>query len=135
MDGLDNKDSETIGSQLGDEAFNHAEYNGEEYRIHERQRIDAVNQPKVLALRALLGMLEEDDDHLQQRIHAAPPPGDLRARRRKATMYWLIVAGLTIAAFVFSMLTFEPFRFGWKAWGYCLGIAIIVPFEPSSARR
>ena len=128
MDGLNNKESETIGSQVGDEAFNHAECNGEEYRIHERQRIDTANQPKVLALRAVLGMLEEDDDHLQQRIHAAPPPGDLRARRRKAAMYWLIVAGLTIAAFVFSMLTFEPFRFGWKAWGYCLGIAIIVPF-------
>jgi len=43
-------------------------------------------------------------------------------------MYWLMVVGLTVAAFVFSMLTFEPFRFGWKAWGYCLGIAIIVPF-------
>jgi hypothetical protein len=126
MDGLN--DSQTIGSQLGDEAFNHAECQGEEYRIHERQRIDAANQSKVLILKATLGMLAEDEDHLRQRIHAAPPPGDLRSRRRKAAMYWLIVAGLTIAAFVFSMLTFEPFRFGWKAWGYCLGIAIIVPF-------
>ena len=79
MDGLNNKESETIGSQVGDEAFNHAECNGEEYRIHERQRIDTANQPKVLALRAVLGMLEEDDDHLQQRIHAAPQSGNVLA--------------------------------------------------------
>ena len=33
MDGLNNKESETIGSQVGDEAFNHAECNGEDFVI------------------------------------------------------------------------------------------------------
>ena len=83
MNEVNNKESETIGSQVGDEAFNHAECNGEEYRIHERQRIDTANQPKVLALMAVLGMLEEDEEHLQQRIHAAPQSGNVLGYRRR----------------------------------------------------
>jgi hypothetical protein len=36
--------------------------------------------------------------------------------------------GPWIAAFVFSVITFDPFRVGWKGYLYCLGIAIVTPF-------
>ena len=58
----------------------------------------------------------------------APPPGDLRSRRRKSAYYWGVTIILTIAAFVFSLLSFDPFRVGWKGYLYCLGIAIVTPF-------
>jgi hypothetical protein len=60
-------------------------------------------------------------------LHALPPY-DLRSRRRKAAYYWDVMIILTIAAFVFSLLAFDPFRIGWKGYLYCLGIAIVTPF-------
>ena len=35
---------------------------------------------------------------------------------------------LALAAFVFSLLAFDPYRLGWKSYLYCLGIAIVTPF-------
>src|SRR5207237_213408 len=61
-------------------------------------------------------------------IEQAPPPGDLRTRRRKALYYWIVTAILTVAAFFFSLLAFEPYRLGWKSYLYCSGIAIVTPF-------
>jgi hypothetical protein len=49
-------------------------------------------------------------------------------RRRKAIFRYAIAVLLTIAAFIFSVLAFDPYQLGWKAWLYCLGIAIVTPF-------
>jgi len=116
------------GTQVGTEAFHHAERQGDEYCGQERQRIDAANRPKILALRASVADLREQEGELLERIRQAPPAGDLRMRQRKARRYWCVVGILTSAAFVFSILTFEPYRFGCKGWLYCVGIAIVTPF-------
>jgi hypothetical protein len=81
-----------------------------------------------LALGASIAELQDWEGDLVERLRKAPPPGDLRMRRRKALVYWCIAGVLTIAAFVFSVLTLDPFRLGWKAWLYSLGIAIVAPF-------
>jgi hypothetical protein len=49
-------------------------------------------------------------------------------RKRKALFRYAVAALLTVAAFVFSLLAFEPYQLGWKAWLYCLGIAVVTPF-------
>lgn len=35
---------------------------------------------------------------------------------------------LALAAFIFSLLAFDPFRLGWKSYLYCLGIAVVTPY-------
>lgn len=116
------------GTQLGTEAFNHAERQGDEYCREERKRIDEANRPKILALRATFADLQDQERELLERIRNAPPAGDLRKRQRKARRYWCLVSLLAGAAFFFSVLTFEPYQFGWKGWLYCIGIAIVTPF-------
>jgi hypothetical protein len=54
--------------------------------------------------------------------------GTVATRRRKAIFRYAIAVLLTIAAFIFSVLAFDPYQLGWKAWLYCLGIAIVTPF-------
>ncbi len=46
----------------------------------------------------------------------------------KHIFHWATGILLAAAAFVFSVIAFEPFRLGPKAYLYCLGIAIITPF-------
>lgn len=123
-----NDDTKRIGEELGMEAAMHVERHGEQFCAAERQRIETVNRPKIMALRAKLAVLREDEQNLQERIYKAPPEGDLRSRRRRAFLLYAITVLLTIAAFTFSLLAFDPFRLGWKAWLYCLGIAIVTPF-------
>jgi len=116
------------GGVIGTEAAIHVDRHSASYCASERQRIETVNRPAILALRARVSQLQEQERHLEQRIYQAPPPGDFRMRRRKAIFRYLIAALLTIAAFIFSVLAFDPYQLGWKAWLYCLGIAIVTPF-------
>ena len=116
------------GEVIGTEAAVHVDRHSATYCASERQRIETVNRPAILALRARVGQLREQEQDLQARIYQAPPPGDVRLRRRKAILRYLIAALLTIAAFIFSVLAFDPYQLGWKAWLYCLGIAIVTPF-------
>ena len=75
-----------------------------------------------------MGQLQDQARDLENRIYQAPPPGTVQARRRKAIFRYAIAALLTVAAFIFSVLAFDPYRLGWKAWLYCFGIAIVTPF-------
>jgi hypothetical protein len=116
------------GGVIGTEAATHVDRHSATYCASERQRIETVNRPAILALRARVGQLQQQERHLEERIYHAPPPGEFRMRRRKAIFRYLIAAILTIAAFIFSVLAFEPYRLGWTVWLYCLGIAIVTPF-------
>ena len=116
------------GGVIGTEAAIHADRHSATYCASERQRIETVNRPKILALRARVGHMQKEERDLEERIYQAPPPGDVRMRKRKAIFRYLIAALLTIAAFIFSVLAFDPYQLGWKAWLYCLGIAIVTPF-------
>ena len=116
------------GGAIGIEAANHVDRHSESYCTSERQRIETVNRPAILALRARVGQLQDEARDLEGRINQAAPPGTLTARKRKAIFRYAIAALLTIAAFIFSVLAFDPYQLGWKAWLYCLGIAIVTPF-------
>jgi hypothetical protein len=121
-------DAESVGEQLGVEGVGSVVSKVEAYCAHEEQRIELTNQPRILALRQEGSLLLAEERDLAERLRHAPPPGDLRSRRRKAAYYWAVTIILTLAAFVFSLLSFDPFRLGWKAYLYCLGIAVVTPF-------
>jgi len=116
-----------IGEAIGQEAFTEAEDQGENYCRHERQRIAVSNEPKILAAKAEYAHLEEIARDLKERISKAPLPADVKTRRRKMWCYRLLVALLSLSAFVFLLVAFEPFRLGWKAWLYGVGIALVTP--------
>jgi hypothetical protein len=121
-------DAETIGEQLGLQSVGSVVSKVESYCAYEEQRIELTNQPRILALRQEGALLLEEEQDLVDRLRHAPPPGDLRSRQRKSAYYWSVTITLTVAAFVFSVLSFDPFRIGWKGYLYCLGIAIVTPF-------
>jgi len=117
-----------VGREIGSEAAVRTEEHAAEYCGRERQRIELTNQPGILALRAKIGVLNQTADDIEARIPQAAPPGEARSRKRKALCLWTIAAILSIAGFAFAVIAFEPFRFGWKAWLYCVGIAVVTPF-------
>jgi len=121
-------DSDSIGEQLGVEGVGSVVSKVEAYCAYEEQRIELTNQPRIVALRQEGSLLLAEERDLVERLRHAPPAGDLRSRRRKAAYYWGVTIILTVAAFVFSLLSFDPFRVGWKGYLYCLGIAIVTPF-------
>jgi hypothetical protein len=121
-------DAESIGEQLGTEGVGSVVRKVEAYCTYEEQRIELTNQPRIIALQQEQVFLLDEGRDLIQRLRHAPPPGDRRSRRRKAAYYCAITTVLTLAAFIFSVLTFDPFRVGWKGYLYCLGIAIVTPF-------
>ncbi len=121
-------DAESVGEQLGVEGVQSVVSKVEAYCAYEERRIELTNQPRILGLRQEGSLLLEEERDLMERLRHAPPPGDLRSRRRRTVYYWGITVVLTIAAFVFSVLSFDPFRVGWKGYLYCLGIAVVTPF-------
>jgi hypothetical protein len=122
------RDQRQNGEDFGMEAASHVDRHSASYCASERQRIETVNRPAILALRARVGQLRDQEQDLESRIYQALPPGTVQARRRKAIFRYAIVVLLTVAAFIFSVLAFDPYQLGWKAWLYCLGIAIVTPF-------
>jgi hypothetical protein len=120
-------DAERIGEQLGIDGVGGVVSKVEAYCTYEEQRIELTNQPRVVALRLEGEFLLEEERDLIERLSHAPPEGACRSRQ-KAVYYCAITAVLTLAAFVFSVLTFDPFRVGWKGYLYCAGIAIVTPF-------
>lgn len=123
----DERTDENIGHQLGTEAIDHGERHAAEYCLHERQRLRAVNEPRIMAIRCRIAQLQEQDREVEERIRKAPPPGDVRSRRQKALRYWVLTFLLAVAAFAFAILTFDPFRLGFKGILYALGVAVITP--------
>jgi hypothetical protein len=121
-------DATDIGRQLGADGVNSVVAKVEQYCAYAEQRIALKNHPSVLGLRAELSLLTDEERQLADRLSQAPPAGDLRHKRRKAISAWTFTAILTGAGFFFALLSFEPFRLGWKSYVYCLGIAVVVPF-------
>jgi hypothetical protein len=119
---------QTPGEELGGKALAEALSKAHNYCEYETQRIALTNNSKITALRAELTLLQGEDTKLQERLQRALPPGDLKERRQKAIYYWTVVVFLTVTAFFFSLLAFDPYRLGWKSYFYCLGIAVISPF-------
>lgn len=119
---------ENIGTQLGNEAVEHGGRHAVGFCEHERQRIETANEPQIGALRAKLALFQEEEQQLAGRISKAPPAIETEKRRRKVLYYWSIALLLSTATYIFAVLALEPYRLGWKAWLYCLGIAVVTPF-------
>ena len=117
-----------IGSRFGEEAANHVERLATDYCSCERDRIELANEPRVNELRVEGLALQELESALDERLRRLPAVDDYRHRTRSIVVHWATGVLLATAAFVFSLIAFEPFRLGPKAYLYCLGIAIITPF-------
>ncbi len=120
----ENEDGEVLGYAAVDQVTDRAA----RYCRSEREQIEVGNQPAIEARRAELELQVERERELKDRLQKLPPPGDLKARRRKARYYWVVTMVLSAAGFYFSLLTFDPYRLGAKAYLYCLGIAMVTPF-------
>jgi hypothetical protein len=120
--------AENIGQTLGFEGVGSVVSKVEEYCAYEERRITLKNEPRILSLRAEIAILQDEECTLEERLKNAQPPCDFRNRRRKAAYYWTVAVLLVLAAFVFSLLAFDPYRLGWKSYLYCLGIAVVTPF-------
>ena len=119
---------EGVGHQLGYEGVEHIVSNVDGFCESERQRIELLNAPRILALRAEMASLMEREQELKERLREAPVRTPVPKSEHKTTYYWFVAALLTVAGFIFSVIAFEPFEFGWKSYVYCLGIAVITPF-------
>lgn len=116
-----------IGGQLGTEGIGGLVSNAEAYCACESRRIVLTNEPRIIALQKEGSLLMEEKHDIVGRLRLAPPPGDLKSRRRKALYYCMTALFLTVSAFVFSLYSFEPFGLGIKSYLYCLGVAVVVP--------
>lgn len=117
-----------IGQTLGVEGVDSVVSKVEQYCAHEERRITLANEPRILSLKAEIAILQDVERTLEERLKHVAPPSDFRNRRRKAAYYWIVTILLAVAGFVFSLLSFDPYRLGWKSYLYCLGIAIVTPF-------
>lgn len=122
------EESQSIGSRLGVDGIQNIVELVERYCACEERRITLANRAPVLRSKAELSFLVEEARRLADRLRHEPPPGDLRHLFRRALYYWTVTGALTIAGFALTLLAFDPFRLGWKAWVYCVGIAIVTPF-------
>jgi hypothetical protein len=123
-----NDNPEQIGEQLGIESVEQAIGNLETYCRFAQQAIALRNKPEISALQAEGSLLMDEEKDLVTRLQHAPPNGDLRIRRAKALYSLSVTVLLTVAGVFFALLAFEPYRFGWKARLYCMGISVVTPF-------
>jgi hypothetical protein len=119
---------ESAAEQLGTEGVDNLVTNAERICTFKQQHIEFTNQGPIVGLKGQYDLLLAEERRLLDVLQLAPPPGDLRRLRRRAIYYWSITAILAIAGFFATLLSFEPFRLGWKAYLYCGGIAVLTPF-------
>jgi hypothetical protein len=119
---------EGAAQQLGTEGVDNLVTNAERICTYKQEHIQLTNQGPIVGLKGQYQILAAEERRILEVLQMAPPPGDLRRLRRRAIYYWSITAILIIAGFFATLLSFEPFRLGWKSWLYCGGIAVLTPF-------
>ena len=120
--------AEDVAQQLGMEGVDNLVTNAERVCTYEQQRIELTNQSMIMRLHGEYNLLVAEEQRIEEKLHTAPPSGDLRRLRRRAIYSLSITAFLTVAAFALSLMTLAPFRLGWVSWLYCGGIAIVTPY-------
>jgi hypothetical protein len=121
-------EAEGAAQQLGTEGVDNLVTNAERICTFKKQHIELTNQALIVRFQGQYKVLATEEHQLWERLQMAPPPGDLRRLRRRAIYYWSITVMLTVAGFFATLLSFAPFRLGWKSWLYCGGIAVLTPF-------
>lgn len=124
----DEHSNEPVGGQIGTEAADHVLHQAQEYCDSARQHIEVTNQPKIIALKAQMSLLVDEERELKERIRRAPPAGDFRSRRRKSRYYWAVFAILWVVGVALAVLTLDVYRLGWVSYFICTGIALVFPF-------
>jgi len=123
-----NVDGNHAGERLGNDGVDQLVERAQAVCECERLRIELANQSLLTARKAEYSALLEQDEDLQKRIYNAKPPHEERARRARIIYCWTVASVLVVAGFVLSLLTLEPYRLGYKAVLYCLGMAIATPY-------
>jgi len=116
------------GADLGEQAVEHVAQYATEICNYERQRLVLTSEPRINELHAQGSELTKHKRGLEDRLHFAPAPHAVKSQRRRVAYYWTTGIALAVAAFFFALLSFEPFRLGWKGWLYCVGVGIVTPF-------
>lgn len=95
------------------------------YCDNQEQYIAATNQPEIMVLRARGSLLQNRCKDLRRDLVEAVRAA--RDRTLKGSRAWNLTIAiiLTIAAFFFALMTFDPFRLGWKPYLYCGGLAVL----------
>ena len=121
--------NETVtGSQLGAHGVDNLVTHAERICTYEQQRIELTNEAILRGLEGEYRLLLQEEQRLEERLQKAPPAGDLRRLRFRAIYYWSVTAILIVSGFFATLLSFDPFRLGWKSWLYCIGITVLTPF-------
>jgi hypothetical protein len=121
-------DPEEVGEQLGMAGVGSMLEKIEAYCSQEVQRIELMNEPKIVALQAESTLLLQEEETLEHQIRNTPAPAAARNRPSRRVYTWGVVILLALSGFIFSVVAFDPFRLGWKSYLYCLGIAVVTPF-------
>ena len=121
-------DAQGTAQQLGTDGIDNVVTNAERICTYETQRIALSNEPDILSFKGQFDVLVVEQQRIEDRLRMAPPPGDLRRLRHRAIYAWTLTVLLVVAGFAFALLSFAPFRLGWKGWLYCAGIAAVTPF-------
>src|SRR5216684_2303924 len=124
---MNNLMTEQLAQQLGCAAFQREADFAQTLCEHEKQRINASNEPEIASWRARLLILDRLRNELldeRDKCCAHAPQGSTSNRH----WYLFIATALTIAGFAFSLIAFEPFRFGWKGVLYSAALALVAPF-------
>lgn len=91
---------------------------------NQQRHIEASNHGEIQALKAKGSLLSDEREGLRKKI-----ANEERVRRHRPghARLWnaCVAAALTIAAFAFALMTFDPFQLGWKPYLYCIGLAIV----------
>ena len=118
----------STGEELGHKSVEHViEIVGNMARC-ERRRLSLACRADIMKWKARLFFLQRHIDALWERRRRTPPAGDLRTRRKRCHYYTTVAVILTLAGLFFALLAFDPFQLGWKAYVYCLAVAIVTPF-------
>jgi hypothetical protein len=119
---------EKIAEEIGIEAVDRVVHLAEKYCQCECDRLALTNQPAIELLRAELTIRAQEVAALEARRERAEPLGSQSDRKRQAWYFAGVALILTVAAFFFSLITFEPYQMAWKGYLYCMGIAVVTPF-------
>lgn len=121
-------EGQLFGGTLGDDGYQQLVERADAICEYERQRIELSNRSRIAALQDECSALLERVRDLTKRIYIASPPHEERTRVRRIIYCRTVATVLIVASFVLSLVTLEPYRLGYKAILYCLGIAIATPY-------
>jgi hypothetical protein len=128
-------DPEDIGKQLGTQSVDTVVGKLQAYCTCEKRRIELTNAPHIAALGAEGHLLLDEKKQLEERLRHAPPAFDSRTRKRKAIYYWTVALVLWATGLFSTLMSLAPFRLGWLATVFCIGMAVVSPFLIETALK